>query len=235
MELRLQFEQGIAKYMVRYMICTPMARCAVIFLPFFPQRYTYDPLRYLSMPKTSLLVDPLDRRNTYVAPTTLDIPGVGEGLFARRDLRRGNLIAGYGGTLVSNLEDQNGEFCNLTQSVTEGHTKNTIRFSKFLRIDVPYGHEDLTVYRATLGHKANHQFDSRNNAGFELYRNPRFGDIRCLRAERDIRRGEEIFAHYGYHEDSLFAPSWYVRQLREEEREMMRAGQPVTRCGRRNY
>ncbi len=73
------------------------------------QRYTRDPLKYLSMPVTSLLVDPLDWHNTYVAPTTLG-PDIGEGLFAKRDLPKGALIVSYGGTLITSHNSNN--FCN---------------------------------------------------------------------------------------------------------------------------
>ncbi len=94
-----------------------------------------------------------------------------------------------------------------SHSVTESYNKNLIKWGSHMRIDVPYGYEDVSVYRASLGHKANHRFD--NNGEYEYYKSPRFGRVRCIQAKRDIKRGEEIFPHYGYKVDSDFTPRWY--------------------------
>ena len=56
--------------------------------------------------------------------------------------------------------------------------------------------------------QVNHKFKD-TNADFDFLTSPRFGDTRCLRATRIIRRGEEIFINYNYDlKDEL--PSWYV-------------------------
>ena len=62
------------------------------------------------MPATSLMVDPIDRRNAYVGPSTLG-PSAGEGLFARQDLQVGSLVVNYGGTLKLRWMRKNG-VCN---------------------------------------------------------------------------------------------------------------------------
>ncbi len=58
--------------------------------------------------------------------------------------------------------------------MTESYARNTIKYNDHLRIDVPVGYEDLTAYRATLGHKANHQFVF--NGYYEFYYNPRLDE-----------------------------------------------------------
>ena len=61
-------------------------------LRYYPRSpYTLDPLRYLSLPRTSLQVDPLDRRNVFVGRSTLG-RGAGEGLFARRAIPKDGLV-----------------------------------------------------------------------------------------------------------------------------------------------
>ena len=44
---------------------------------------------------------------------------------------------------------------------------NTISLNDDVVIDVPSPFDDISVYRATLGHKANHHFD--NNVIYDLY------------------------------------------------------------------
>ena len=38
---------------------------------------------------------------------------------------------------------------------------------------------------------------------------PRFGLVQSVVAASAIKRGEEIFAHYGYPYDGDFTPQWY--------------------------
>ena len=48
---------------------------------------------------------------------------------------------------------------------------------------------------------------------FDFVTSPRFGDTRCLRSTRMIRRGEELFVDYGY-DLKYDVPRWY-RALHE--------------------
>ena len=44
---------------------------------------------------------------------------------------------------------------------------------------------------------------------FDFVTSPRFGETRCLRSTRMIRRGEELFVDYGY--DLMYdMPRWYL-------------------------
>ena len=60
-------------------------------------------------------------------------------------------------------------------------------------------------YVASLGHKANHHRP--NNAEYARCFHPRFGEIKCIRAIRDIEPDEEITVDYGYSPGS--GPAWY--------------------------
>ncbi len=71
---------------------------------------THDPMRYLSMPKSSTVMDPIDHRNVYVAPSRLG-SGAGEGIFAKRDIAKGAIVVTYAGTLVSKYTDLK-DHCN---------------------------------------------------------------------------------------------------------------------------
>merc|ERR1719150_391346 len=88
--------------------------------------------------------------------------------------------------------------------------KNLMSYSDDYSIDIPPRYTSIRDYRATLGHKANHQFEGKDNVGFDFLTTPRFGNTRCLRAKRLIKRGEEIFLNYSYNM-SNDPPEWYVR------------------------
>ena len=56
---------------------------------------------------------------------------------------------------------------------------------------------DMTKYRATVGHKANHRFEP--NAEFFLFSfHPVLGIIMSLSALEDIPQGVEVTVNYGY-------------------------------------
>ena len=63
----------------------------------------------------------------------------------------------------------------------------------------------VSSYRSSLAHKMNHSF--RNNCQFSDMEHPIFGHIPCTMANRDIKRGEELFVHYGY--SLTDCPEWY--------------------------
>ena len=49
--------------------------------------------------------------------------------------------------------------------------------------------------------QVNHSFEP--SAKFCFFKNPRFGETRCLQTLRDIKKGEEIFVDYLYNTDSV--------------------------------
>jgi hypothetical protein len=60
---------------------------------------------------------------------------------------------------------------NMTIDVRENIHKNLLSFNKEYDLNVPPPLDNILIYRATLGHKANHSF--RPNTKFGFAKNPR--------------------------------------------------------------
>ena len=76
---------------------------------------------------------------------------------------------------------------------------------------------DSNNYKGTLGHKANNNFVPFINSALDDIDLHRFGQMKTIRATRDISKGEEIFYDYGYNpyadETKKYAP-WYIKQFK---------------------
>lgn len=87
-------------------------------------------------------------------------------------------------------------------------------------IDVPEPYHLTKNYWASLGHKANHNFEP--NAQYIQLFHPKFGDIMWVSAIKDILKGEEIFVDYGYN-GHCRGPEWFrglkrkYKQLRKNQ------------------
>ncbi len=132
----------------------------------------------------------------------------GEGLFARVDLRRGQLVALYNGIRVQSDGRHDEEWSGYR-----------VRLNGQWDIDVPP--EEVAAaggYRATLGHKANHAFAPAANLRWSRLEHPRFGLVCSLVADRDVGAGEELLVDYGL--GMADAPTWYkelwVRHCRQQ-------------------
>ena len=83
-----------------------------------------------------------------------------------------------------------------------------------LMIDIPPQYGSTAMFRATLGHKINHRFPPGDNCRFSWLDSARFGPVGCLVTTKDVRRGEELFANYGYwvktRGEDIHQP-WYTR------------------------
>ena len=75
-------------------------------------------------------------------------------------------------------------------------------------IDVPPSYSAMSQYCASLGHKANHAHPPFNNCRYDPCVHPRFGNIKCVRATRAIKKNEELTTNYGYMNEE--APPWWV-------------------------
>ena len=75
-------------------------------------------------------------------------------------------------------------------------------------------HWNITHYRATLGHKANHSFTKHNSQYISLI-HPRHGPISAIMSLKRIAKGEEVLVFYGYSPNS-FVSSWYAKAYEEE-------------------
>ena len=120
--------------------------------------------QYLGLSKKGLengQTDPLDQENVKVKKSL--IPNSGEGLFAKKNLEMGSVIAQYSGYLVKNVSEK---MVGKSREFQEDLHKNLLSFNKTHSIDIP------TNYVATLGHKANHSF-KKFNARFGFLHTPR--------------------------------------------------------------
>lgn len=158
-----------------------------------PHVYRHDPSTAARISSEPLLADPYEARTVRVAPST--IPGAGEGLFTRRAVPAGQVLAYYNGVrLTHRIVDRRGWSAN----------SNTISLDDDTVLDVPAEHASTARYVASLGHKANHRLP--NNAEYAPCLHPRFGHIKCVRAVRALAAGEEVTVDYGYSDER---PPWY--------------------------
>ena len=171
------------------------------------QMFTYDPSMSVSISKSPLVRDPYEHENVYVARSAIEFAG--EGLYAKRFLPAGSLIALFNGIRQREV----------------GYTKKMQEFSDYrigmgageVCLDIPGAYTSLDKYCATLGHKACHSF--KPNSGFRELAHPRFGRIMSIVAETNIERHQEILVSYNYRIHQ--APQWYqqlyFQHLREDK------------------
>ena len=70
------------------------------------------------------------------------------------------------------------------------HGRNRVKHrSPEFNIDVPSEYWEISNYRATLGHKANHSF-LKSNAKYVSVIHPRHGPISAVISKRKIKKGE---------------------------------------------
>ena len=154
-------------------------------------------------------VDPLDFENTFVQPSKI----AGEGLFAKKTLSMGSVIAIYSGKLV----DNSSKILHVKdESLKEELHKNLLTLNKTFAIDIPPTFGSLKKYKGSYGHKANHSFKYFNSKYGMAY-HPRYGSIRSIVAIRNIKKGEEILVDYllGSRGDNV--PEWYSNLYELEE------------------
>lgn len=160
------------------------------------QTYQYEPSTDECFCLHPLLADPYESERVCVRPSS--IPGAEEGLFTTRPLVAGEVAAFYNGVRVPH---------KIVDRRPWRDNSNCISLDETYAIDVPLEYASTSVYCASLGHKANHAFGSAQNAEYALFWHPRWGDIKCVRAIRDIPEGEEVLVAYGY--AAKGGPEWY--------------------------
>ncbi|KAM9969642.1 hypothetical protein ACTFIR_001478 [Dictyostelium discoideum] len=144
-----------------------------------------------------LHVDLYERFHCFVGKLST-IPNSGEGLFAKIFIPSGTIISFYNGVRLTH---------QLVNSRSWSENNNTISLNHETVIDVPpHLNDTVTQYSATISHKANHLVPN-NNSVYASFYHPRFGDIKCIKAIKDINENEEIFVDYGYSNNDT--PSWY--------------------------
>ena len=152
--------------------------------------------------------DPYEQQTIYVGQSNIS-PDAGEGLFAKRDIPEGHLVA-----LFNGVRQRDPVFSARKQPEFSDYR---ISLRTDVSLDIPATFVSLNKYRATLGHKCCHSF--KNNAKFVDIRHPRYGHIMSVVAQRDIAAHEEVLVSYNYR--ICQAPRWYVdlwfKHLREDQ------------------
>ena len=165
--------------------------------------YNFDPGTRESICKEPLLPDPYETLYCYIAPSK--IKGAKEGIFAKRDLPEGFVVAFYNGLrmrsdeLDADKDDWEANAYKIMDMLEP--TENGVEGV----LDIPPECVSLRRYRASLAHKANHSFQP--NAKFALFHHPRFGRVPALRTLTEVARDAEVLVSYDYALDD--APPWY--------------------------
>jgi hypothetical protein len=148
--------------------------------------YTHFQSTNTNISDSPMVSDIYEELHLYVGPSTL--PNAGEGLFAKTRFNAGDIISFYNGVRYTKSEQ--------IQKCGEPSSRYSVGSWEDETIDIPKKSQSRQFYIATLGHKAN---DNRGypNAFYQACDHPRFGEITCVMASRNIQENEEIFAEYG--------------------------------------
>ena len=156
------------------------------------------------------------------------IPNAGQGIFARRNIKPGEIVAFYNGLHFAGKceEEEHERYClqnvegNIEGEKAQKCFKNKIKSQATGElIDIPPWLSDVYQhYNATLAHKVNHNFPTFTNAKFGTVEHPRFGAIVIVIGTKFIGESEEIFANYGYRSNHRLIKEkspWYIEQYVE--------------------
>jgi len=169
----------------------------------FGPTFHYEELTSWDVERQPLMADPYECRWCQVQGSKLEQGG--EGLFSKREVEEGDLVAFYGGIQVDH---------------TNYASDYKIRLTDDTDIDIPQAWLDTESYCATLAHKTNHSFTP--NCQWNDFFHPRFGLLRSVQAIRHIDEGEEILVNYKIG-PLPSAPDWYkqvlLRHLQSEGKE----------------
>jgi len=160
---------------------------------------SYDPATFMRISRAPLVPDEYEEETVQVGLSS--VPGAGEGLFARVPVEAGSLLSLFSGNRISKGHSRRG-----VRWGDEEWSDFRLTLDKSVDLDIPPDMRLTSQYRATLGHKACHDF-AKKNAAFQEFEHPRFGCIMSVVALRDIEAGEEVFVSYNYCIGS--APPWY--------------------------
>lgn len=181
--------------------------------------FSYKPPDNKSYGNKPTVPDPYETLSVYVKESS--VASSGEGLFASRDIPRGDMVALYNGHKYDNdLDEMRTRMSdcdyNSSKSEKERHRCLTYRYTSSLGFQIDLPEETLSEYKASSGHKANHAFGKRNNVGYAYLDHPRFGLIMSVIALRNVKRDEELCTSYGY-SDYEPAFDWYFKLKKQYE------------------
>ena len=156
--------------------------------------YCYDIATNINIGKYPLLKDKYEENRVYVKKST--IYDGGNGLFAKCDLDKNEIISFYNGLHIKHEIINNRLWCK---------NSNALTINCEFCVDIPNNLVGINKYCASLAHFANHNW-LKQNCKYDTYYSPRFGDIKCLRTIKKIKKNTEIFVDYDYKNEW---PQWY--------------------------
>ena len=166
-----------------------------------------DPSTSVCISKSPMTRDPYEHQTVYVAKSKQG-EYAGEGIFAKRLIQKGSLVAIFNG-----LRQRDPIYSKNMPAFSDYR----IGLDRMVSLDIPDKFKSLSRYRATLGHKTCHSFTP--NSTFIEMNHPRFGKVMSVFAKEDIPCDEEVLVSYNYRLTQ--APDWYVelwfKHLREVE------------------
>jgi len=146
--------------------------------------------REKDMWSSPLLCEPWEHQRVQARDSGID--DAGEGLFAKKSIKQGELVALMNGA-------------RSPPSLHQEWSEYRIKLDGDTDLDIPESLRSLSTYCATLAHKANHSFTP--NCRWGRVDHPRFGCIISLVALRNCSPGEEMTVNYRL--PLHYAPEWY--------------------------
>jgi len=147
------------------------------------------------------LQDPYESRTVKVGQSNVEDGG--EGLYARRNLTGGSLVAFYNG--VRMVKGQPSPYKDTGYAIFLEWVERGKKSGEHM--DLPPEFHSSENYTATLGHKLNHSFVP--NCEWSNAVHPCYGLVPSVVAMMDIKEGEELTVNYAMGMDS--APEWYQK------------------------
>merc|ERR1711892_176704 len=148
--------------------------------------------------------DPYERSLLRVGASR--IAGGGEGLYAKKEIAAGRVVAYYNGIRMKAGENSPYDEDTGYAIFVEWHKGSKDVYKKGDHMDLPPQYQSSTAYRASLAHKLNHSFTP--NCCWTNADHPCFCFVPSVSTMEGVKEGEELTIHYSI--DMENAPEWYL-------------------------
>ncbi len=236
--LKGRFEDRYMKAARETDITRAICKDNLLTLEFGEQRgptFYYDLPSNFSLGSMPLVRDPYELQTVELWPST--VPGAGHGIFAKRNLTAGEVVAFYNGMQYmdeqthiheAECQNRNGGVGNM-EARRRCHKYHINNYNGAL-VNIPPEWDDVRLYNASLAQKVNNKFEPFINAHFGHMDHPRFGAIPTVWLGKNVTAGEEVFLDYGYGPGAEPLVPWFFKQLNatREYLELMKKGEDVS-------
>ena len=193
--------------------------------PLSQQVFKYEPCTNISIGGGAPIhvQDPYELKTVQMSESS--IPKSGEGVFLKRDVPRHRFACMYSYFLYRRPDEAllYKEACTYNVSKSDDFRRNCkkygiplISYGAVINIPPEFDINPLP----NLGPKVNHHF-TLNNSRYTEIEHPRWGLIMAVMPNRDMKKGEELFTHYGYSAPMPFPEDypWYFEEKKRIEQE----------------